>query len=150
MRFEDELALHVDDMWALAHRLCGDDALDVAQEACEQAWRTRDSYDATRGSRRTWLLMIVADRCRKHRRRRRVSSVLGDVPEPGWDQDLHLDLSRAIAALPRRQRLAVELHYVLGLSVAEVAAAMGCAPGTVKSQLSDARQKLRDSVEVQG
>ncbi|MDX6200467.1 MAG: hypothetical protein QOJ79_3618 [Actinomycetota bacterium] len=151
MRFEDELAVHADDMWALARRLCGDEALDVVQEASEQAWRTRNTFDASRGSRRTWLLMIVADRARKHhRRRRRTVPLSADYPQPSTDHDQHLDVSHAIAALPQRQRLAVELHYVLGLTVAEAAEAMRCTPGTVKSTLSDARRNLRTSVEVRG
>ncbi|TMK55831.1 MAG: RNA polymerase sigma factor, partial [Actinobacteria bacterium] len=45
--------------------------------------------------------------------------------------------------LPPRQRLAVELHYFVDLDVAETAAVMKCAEGTVKSTLADARERLR-------
>jgi RNA polymerase sigma-70 factor (ECF subfamily) len=45
--------------------------------------------------------------------------------------------------LPKKQRLAVELHYFLDLDVASTAKVLGCAVGTVKSQLSDARARLR-------
>lgn len=76
--------------------------------------------------------------------------MLADVPAPHRDQDLHIDLSRAVAGLPHRQRLAVELHYVLGLRIEETAEVMRCAPGTVKSALSDARRNLRAAVEVSG
>jgi RNA polymerase sigma-70 factor (ECF subfamily) len=54
------------------------------------------------------------------------------------------ELHNAVAALPRRQRAAVSLHYVLGMSMEEAAEAMGCKPGTVKSLLHGARQKLRE------
>jgi RNA polymerase sigma-70 factor (ECF subfamily) len=54
-----------------------------------------------------------------------------------------LDLSVALARLSERQRLAVALHYYLGLPVAEAAVVMACSPGTVKSTLSDARARLR-------
>jgi RNA polymerase sigma-70 factor (ECF subfamily) len=57
---------------------------------------------------------------------------------------VQIDLEKAIAALPSRQRLAVSLHYFAGLSVVEVAQVMRCAEGTVKSTLSDARSKLKD------
>jgi RNA polymerase sigma-70 factor (ECF subfamily) len=40
--------------------------------------------------------------------------------------------------------MAVHLHYFVGLPVDETAAVMGCAPGTVKSTLFDARARLRD------
>mgnify|MGYP001796503771 CR=1 FL=1 len=57
-------------------------------------------------------------------------------------------MTRAIAGLPTRQRLAVELYYVLGLPVAEVAVVMACSVGTVSSTLSDARKALRGRLEV--
>lgn len=43
------------------------------------------------------------------------------------------ELADAIAALPYRQRTVVVLRYYADLSEAEIAAAMGCRPGTVKS-----------------
>lgn len=52
-------------------------------------------------------------------------------------------LERAIAQLPERQRLAVQLHYFVGLSVEETAAVMQWSAGTVKSTLFDARTRLR-------
>lgn len=53
------------------------------------------------------------------------------------------ELHRAVESLPPRQRAAVALHYVLGLSMEQAAEAMGCKPGTVKSLLHGARAKLR-------
>jgi RNA polymerase sigma-70 factor (ECF subfamily) len=73
---------------------------------------------------------------------------LVDVAGPAPDLDSHLDLDRAIRTLPRRQRIAVEMYYVLGLPVAEIAQVMGCAVGTVSSTLSDARRSLRARLEV--
>ena len=68
---------------------------------------------------------------------------------PNPPSDDHVDIERAVQALPARQRLAVDCHYFAGLSVAETAAAMGCSEGTVKSTLSDARARLRPALEVQ-
>jgi RNA polymerase sigma-70 factor (sigma-E family) len=48
----------------------------------------------------------------------------------------------AVRGLPPRQREAVVLHYLADLTEADVAAAMGCSVGTVKSQLSKARTTL--------
>ncbi|MEX2537325.1 MAG: RNA polymerase sigma factor [Actinomycetota bacterium] len=61
------------------------------------------------------------------------------TPAPEAYPELHA----AVAALPRRQRAAVALHYVLGLTMDEAAKAMGCRPGTVKSLLFSARERLR-------
>jgi RNA polymerase sigma-70 factor (ECF subfamily) len=58
-----------------------------------------------------------------------------------------LDVEFAVAKLPARQRLAVDCFYFVGLSVAETAVVMGCAEGTVKSTLSDARARLQRILE---
>ncbi len=117
---------------------------DVVQEALIRAWQRWSTYDPSRGTPAAWLLGILADRCRRQRTRRPAAVVElvdhGAQPEPTYD----VDLERAIAALPRRQRAAVELHYFVGLDMATTAEVMGCAPGTVKATLHQARARLRD------
>ena len=136
-------------MLRLARRLSCADADDVVQDALVRAWRKRHLYDVSRGSAQTWLLAIVAEESRRTRRRLRLATSLVDsaVADPPREGDL--DLERAIRSLAPRQRLAVELHYFVGLSVAETAAVMDCAEGTVKSTLSDARRVLRETLGEQ-
>ncbi|MEJ7569193.1 MAG: sigma-70 family RNA polymerase sigma factor [Gaiellaceae bacterium] len=57
------------------------------------------------------------------------------------------ELARAFYALPPRQRAVAVLRLYLGLSEAEVAAALTCSLGTVKSQLHDARTRLQAAVQ---
>ncbi|HEU4568533.1 MAG TPA: SigE family RNA polymerase sigma factor [Marmoricola sp.] len=54
----------------------------------------------------------------------------------------HLDLRKAIDRLPRRQRAVVVLRWFEDMTEAQVAEAMGCSVGTVKSQASKALRKL--------
>jgi RNA polymerase sigma factor (sigma-70 family) len=139
---------HLLAMARLATRLTSAaDSDDVVQEALVRAWRKRSQYDQTRGSAQSWLLAIVADRARRHRLRARPGRELVDLPGPSRDVERALDLEAAIAGLPRRQRLAVELHYLLGLDLRECAAVMGCSDGTVKSTLFDPRARLRGVLE---
>ena len=49
-----------------------------------------------------------------------------------------------VRALPTRQAQAVALYYLEDRPVVEVAAVMGCAPGTVKALLHRARQRMAD------
>lgn len=73
-----------------------------------------------------------------------------DVPDlkPSWDP--HPGTGTAlwplVAALPPAQRSAVALRYYEGLSVAEVSRALGCSPGTVKSNASCGLSSLRRSI----
>ncbi|TWP49075.1 RNA polymerase sigma factor [Lentzea tibetensis] len=143
---------HLPAMARLAARLAPDaDRDDVVQEALVRAWTKRHQYDDRRGSPSAWLLAITADQARKARSRVTKSSRLLSTVDSGKSapvSDDGVDLRRALAQLTDRQRLAVDCVYFAGLSVAETAAVMRCAEGTVKSTLSDARAKLRVLLEV--
>lgn len=123
---------------------------DVVQEALSRAWRKRSSYDASRGTPAAWLCAIVAGEARRARRTfgRATAAVPGPPPVAG-QTERDIDLERAVGALPRRQREAVDLYYFVGLSVAETAVVMDCTEGTVKSTLSDARSRLRAALGEQ-
>ena len=58
-----------------------------------------------------------------------------------------VELWQVVRALPRRQREAVALHYLVDLPVVEVARLMGCREGTVKAHLAHARKALRAQLE---
>lgn len=62
------------------------------------------------------------------------------------DHDGALDLRAAVAALPPRQRAVMVLRYFCGLNVDQTAHALGCTPGTIKSQTAKALEALRRSV----
>lgn len=143
--FEAWVRPHLRAMTHLAERLAPGDGDDVVQDALTRAWRRWGTYDAGRGAARPWLLAIVADRARRTRTRRRPTEPLLTEPAaPAREGDAALEA--ALRRLPRRQREAVALHYFVGLPVAECAAAMGIAEGTVKSTLHDARRRLREEL----
>jgi RNA polymerase sigma factor (sigma-70 family) len=53
----------------------------------------------------------------------------------------------ALATLNERQRVAIVLRYYEDLSEADIADALGCRPGTVKSLLSRGLTQLREVIE---
>jgi len=56
--------------------------------------------------------------------------------------DDHAEVWRAIRTLPASQAQVIALHYYEDYSIGQIAAALGKAPGTIKAQLHDARQRL--------
>jgi RNA polymerase sigma-70 factor (ECF subfamily) len=126
-------------------------AEDLAQEAFARAYLSWSKLwpDGNPGG---WVYRVATNLALSWRRRagRELRAVqrLGrrtnfSSPAP----EAHPELHAAIARLPSRQRAAVALHYVLGLSMEECGAAMKCAPGTVKSLLHSARERLRTELE---
>lgn len=124
---------------------------DILQDSLVRAWEKRDQFNPKIGQPTSWLLAITSDQIRQARRRqRRHPSLINDaaLAELATEDTTHdLDLQRALARLTDRQHVAVDCYYFVGLSIDETAAVMKCAPGTVKSTLSDARRHLRRQLE---
>ena len=147
--FAEWVRPHLGAMTRLAARLAPEgDRDDVVQEALSRAWRKKHQFDGRRGSGSAWLLAITADQARQARRRRPVAWLATDVPNRVRSSDDRVDVEYAVARLPTRQRLAVDCFYFVGLSVAQTAAVMRCSEGTVKSTLSDARKRLKTTLEI--
>jgi RNA polymerase sigma factor (sigma-70 family) len=75
----------------------------------------------------------------------------GAVPSPEaalLDFERRDELLAAVAELPEHDREAIACRYFLDLSEEEMAAALGCARGTVKSRLSRALGRLRERMEA--
>jgi RNA polymerase sigma-70 factor (ECF subfamily) len=157
--FGDLVTLHESRVLRTAWRLLGhvEDARDAAQEVFLRAYRARRRLDPRRDPA-PWLYRITVNVCRTmlRRRRSRRTEPLGDVPEelaatgPGLavqerrvEQD---DARRAIhgvlGSLTPKERTVLVLRDLEELTGAEVAAALGCAAGTVRAHLSRARVKV--------
>lgn len=141
--------------YAVAFRVLGhrEDAEDVVQEAFLAALANIGSFDTTRRFG-PWLYRIVLTRGLNFRksRSRRAAEQLEDGgvasreagPAAAAEQaGLRETVTTALARLPERQRMVVQLFDLDGFSGAEIAAMLGVSPGTVRWYLHEARQALR-------
>lgn len=139
---------HKDRMWAVAMRTCGDRELaaDAVQDAFLSAFRRADSYRGD-AAVTTWLHRVVVNACLDRLRREKPTAELpewdlGDPHDPHGQVETRLDVRSALATLPETQRIALVLVDMHGLPVAEAAAILGVAEGTVKSRCSRGRAAL--------
>ncbi|MEV7418327.1 SigE family RNA polymerase sigma factor [Streptomyces sp. NPDC089919] len=153
---EEEFQAFVRARWThlvrTAYLLTGDphDAEDLTQTALAKAyrsWRRVLRSERPEAYVRRMLVTCNSDRFRKRRVRERLTGAPPDTaarPDAGlaWAGERSA-LMRALAELPPRQRAVVVLRYWDDLAESEVAAALGCSPGTVKSQSSKGLAKLR-------
>ncbi len=132
----------------LAYSMLGDrsEAEDATQEALTSAWRKLGQLRAGMPVR-PWFFAIVINRCRNVRRTRwfglvRMPEVFRSdaSAEPAVE---HLDLERAMARLPFKDRQALFLHFYLDLPVEEVAVALGTSTSAAKARIYRACHRLR-------
>ena len=137
-----------------AYRLLGNrqEAEDVAQEACARACVRWNRLTRNGDIPRPWVVRVATNLAIDHyRRRRRALANEGVAPRPVEAVDARrVDLYRALDQLTRRQRDVVVLRYVVDLSEADTAAALGCAPGTVKSHATRGLAALRAALGEEG
>ena len=147
--FEELVAAHQGLVLRTAYRLLGrmEDAQDAAQDVFLRLFRNLRKIE---GNPRSWLYRVTVNVCRdQHRRRRRVHELDANLadPAPGPEGTLALDqrkrlLMQGLQILAERERAAVVLRDIEGLSTAETAAILGVEEVTVRSQISAARVKL--------
>ena len=154
--FERLAGRHAAHLWrsALALGKDGHWAEDLVQETLVEAWRSLARFDG-RCRFSTWLYGILRHRFLKGGRGRytvRLSAAdaLGQEQCTARSPDQSAEVSedaarvrRAVAGLPEEHRLVVELRFFAGATLEEIAAALGCPLGTVKSRLHHALRKLR-------
>jgi RNA polymerase sigma-70 factor (ECF subfamily) len=143
-------------MLSLAHSLTGSwsDAEDLVQEAYAAAhrkWSVVGGYDDPAA----WVRRVVTNRAisrwRRLGREVNLRQRLAARVDPTTREAEPVDerFWEAVRALPRQQMAVVVLHYVEDQSVNAIAALLGCAAGTVKTQLFRARRTLADRLDAQ-
>jgi len=89
-----------------------------------------------------WLMRVLVNGCKSRLRLkwRQVGELPDTLPAPGPEEREELE---ELWTLPPEERAAIHLFYYEEYSTGEIARMTGVAPGTVRSRLSRAREKLK-------
>jgi len=127
------------------------EAEDVTQEAMLRLWRMAPGWQQGGARVSTWLYRVVSNLCLDRLRKSRPRG-LEEVAEPEdaapgavarlIEADRMLALDRALAALPDRQRQAVVLRHIEGLTNPEIAAVMDIGVEAVESLVARGKKGL--------
>ena len=134
------------------------DAEDVVQEVFVRLWQTAPRYDPKRAALVTWVMLIarrhMVDRLRRMQARLRPSALdeawspPDDSPAPaaGIEQDERFGIIlERLKHLPELQQTVVKRAYLGGQTLKQIGHELGIPLGTVKSALSRALVRLRES-----
>lgn len=144
--------------YATACRLLADraEAEDVAQEAMIRLWQVAPNWDAGRARVSTWLHRVVSNLCIDRMRKQRCAGpqvapddIMDETPSV-VDRLLEGERKRvlleALATLPERQRLAVEMRLIEGFSNPHIAAELGVSVAAVESLTARGKRGLAQSL----
>ena len=147
-------------VFALLSRMLGHgpEVEDLAQETFVRAYRAFPEFDVNGPAKAsTWLLTIATRLALDARKKKKLDGAsLDDAEEASTGSTPELSLSqrqlgRAIAdaaeQLPDDQRAALVLAEFHGLSILEIAGALGIPENTAKTRLFRAREKMRESLK---
>lgn len=141
-------------LFGIARVIAADPELaeDVLQDALADVYPRWEGLVAT-GDPTGYLCRVMASKAANHRRTswaRRVSvtsqvSLLDGAVADGTDAlDLSVALVSALRELPPRQRTVVAMHYLLDMSVSEIATHLDVPTGSVTSDLTRGRRRLHE------
>ena len=148
----DEFAYaHLPSLRRTAYLLCGSwaDADDLTQDVlvrlATSIRQVRDPAATLAYARKTLFRVFLDSRRRPWRRETPVEEVpaVAVVADRSTTVDERRDLVEALRGLPPRQRATLVCRYLLDMDVADVALALGCSEGTVKSQTARALNALQ-------
>lgn len=139
---------------SVAWRMLGDeaDARDAAQETFLRVYKYLGRFDVTKDFN-AWLYGITINACRDLASKRKYHEPIeyedeiytngSDAEQASLQSQQREMIARALRGLPEKERAAVVLRDIEGMSTDEVAKVLKSTPTTVRSQISTARRKIK-------
>ena len=123
-----------------------EDVADAIQETVISAYRNikslkNDSYF------KTWLTKILINKCKDIISKNKETVILDDYVEEGYIQEFlsKFEIEDMLNDLSKEQKLVVSLYYISQFNTREISEILKEPEGTIKSRISRAKIKLRQS-----
>jgi RNA polymerase sigma-70 factor (ECF subfamily) len=150
LRYKDAIFNFIYHFLADYHR-----AQDISQETFLRVFRNADRYKS-RNSFKSWIYRIAANLCKNELRdRSRHKELLLDDPavytesrytspdKAYEDEEVQRLVKEAVNSLPEDQRMAIVMREYQDMTYEEIASALNCSLGAVKSKIYRARQNIK-------
>ena len=137
------------------------DAEDLIHDVFIEIWDKANSYNSSRGSVISWLILRVRSRCIDRFRKQNVlkKNTQIQVLEDNYEDDndklyerllQQSSIQSALELLSQKQRSVIEMSYYKGLTCAEISMNYDIPLGTVKTRLMSAINLLRNNIALNG
>ena len=147
-------------VYAQAFRMLGDraEAEDITQDSLLRLWHAAPDWQARQAKVTTWLYRVTSNLCidKMRKSKRQSSNAVPEMPDDGPDMERRLQdraraqaLRAALSDLPDRQKQALVLRYLEGLSNPDVAQIMQISVEAVESLMSRGKRSLADALAPQ-
>ncbi len=166
--FEQLVIAYEKPVYNLCLRMCGDrdEAFDLSQDTFIKAWHAISMFQGD-SKFQTWLMRIASNTCIDHLRKKKRKNVIPMTDLDREDEPLerqiadyetdpavlaekaqdHEAVREAMSQLPDQDRLILSMRAIEDMSYREIGEALELQPGTVKSRISRAREKIRRSLD---
>lgn len=147
-------------VYSQAFRMLGDraEAEDITQDSLLRLWHAAPDWQAGQAKVTTWLYRVTSNLCidKMRKSKRQSSDVVPEMPDDGPDMERRLQdraraqaLRAALSDLPDRQKQAMVLRHLEGLSNPDVAQIMQISVEAVESLMSRGKRSLADALAPQ-
>ena len=147
-------------VYAQAFRMLGDraEAEDITQDSLLRLWHAAPDWQVGQAKVTTWLYRVTSNLCidKMRKRKRQSSDAVPEMPDDGPDMERRLQdraraqaLRAALSDLPDRQKQAMVLRHLEGLSNPDVAQIMQISVEAAESLMSRGKRRLADALAPQ-
>ena len=147
-------------VYSQAFRMLGDraEAEDITQDSLLRLWHAAPDWQAGQAKVTTWLYRVTSNLCidKMRKSKRQSSDAVPEMPDDGPDMERRLQdraraqaLRAALSDLPDRQKQAMVLRHLEGLSNPDVAQIMQISVEAVESLMSRGKRSLADALAPQ-